>query len=395
MRLRFHLSIVLFSLLAAFPAPAADAGEAAMAVPLPSARIRVTVARSGEDSGAVAAASRPHPGDSREEPEKSAPEAPETVAAAAGNAFPTLAIFDGRVITSLDVMRELWSRRGREALDWLIGEAILEKELSRHGLSVTESETDGRLKDHLESLRHTFPGLDDPGSLVRAASGMGLDEYRRKAVWMELALRKIMRAALSPSEEKLRSYYAERQAEFIRPERVRVSQVFIAPRADPEDDGVPGPKDWETAERQIVEAHSRLRMREDFSLVARAYGSGGQISRWVGLGELLRELEDAAFSMRPGSFSNPIRTAMGFHIIRSEERAERRLPTFEEVREKVAAEYEDRFFLLMAGEFMAKLREDALRDGSLILEKGREDEGDGAPLPFPETPDAAKADKPD
>ena len=171
--------------------------------------------------------------------------------------------------------------------------------------------------------------------------------------------------------------------------------MFIAPHADPENDGAPGPKDLEAAERQIIEAHSRLRMREDFVQVARAYGMGGQLSRWVGLGELLRELEDAAFSMRPGSFSNPIRTAMGFHIIRSEERTERRLPPFEEVREEVLAEYEDKFFLLIAGEFMAKLREDALRDGSLVLEKGWEAAMGGSGLPFPETAHGAKPSQPE
>ncbi|MCL2000664.1 MAG: peptidyl-prolyl cis-trans isomerase [Planctomycetes bacterium] len=278
-----------------------------------------------------------------------------------------LAVIDGNSITDLDVMRELWTSRGQETLDWMIGRAILEKELSRLGLTVADSDVEMRLREHLEGLARAFPNLTGADTLARAASGMRLDEYRARSVWVELALRKIMQVTFQPTDDQLRAYYAEKQADFIQPEKVRISQVFIAPHPDPNHDDAPGPADWALAEKQIIEAHTRLRLGESFAEVAKTYGAGGNFSRWIGRGELLRELEEAAFSIRPGSISSPIRSSMGFHILSSEERRERMVPKFEEVRNQVLVMYEDRFFLLMAGEFMIRLRDNAIRGGGLVV----------------------------
>lgn len=367
------------------PAPSPPPSHAGK---IPTARIRVAIPSSGPaEAREIYRTPQPPPLPAPEPLQAMAPPAPPAVAASGddGSAEPTsladaersghpappepmvLAVLDGKPITDLDVMREMWLRRGRETLDWMIGRRILEKELSRLRLEVTDEEVEKRLRVHLDNLVKAFPGLRDPDALTRAASGMLLDEYRERSVWMELALRKIMRVSLKPTEEQLRMYYAERQAEFIQPERVRLSQIFIAPRPDPNNDDAPGPADWALAEKQILEAHTRLRLGENFAEVAKAYGAGGGISQWVGRGELLRDLEEAAFSIRPGSISTPLRSSMGYHILRNEEKKERRLPRFEEVRDQVQEQYEEKAFVLMAGEFMSRLRDGAMKNGDLVL----------------------------
>ena len=279
----------------------------------------------------------------------------------------TLAVIDGVAITDQDVTRELWIRKGRETLDWMVGKAILERELSRLELSVSEDEVDVCLAGHMQRFAEIFPAVSGREALARAASGTGLDEYRQRTVWVELALRKIMQKTLKPSDDQLRIYFAERQAAFVEPEKVRIRQIFIAPPPGPDGDITNSAAEWGVAERLIVEAHTRLRMGEDFLSVASSYASGSTSPRWAERGELLRELEEAAFSLRPGAVSAPIRTGMGFHIISVEERRERKLPRFEEVREKVLAEFENRYFLAAAGDFMTRLKDQALKDGVLVM----------------------------
>ncbi len=318
--------------------------------------------------------SEPIGGEPVSEPEAAAAQAPEPL---------VLAQLDGRAITDQDVMRELWRRRGRETLEWMIGKAVLERELSRLGQSISDKEVDKRLEEHLAGLGKAFPGVHDRDALTRAAAGMRLDEYRERSVWVELALRKIMRVSLRPTDDQLRSYYAERQADFIQPERVRISQIFIAPRALPENDNQPTPADWATAEKQILEAHARLRVSrsdDEFAEIAKAYGTGGQLSRWVGRGELLRELEDAAFSLQAGSVSAPLKSGMGYHIIRTEEKRERNLPRFDDVKEQVREQFEEKRFVLLAGEFMQRLRERAQLGGALVVGE--------VPEIYPPTPEA-------
>lgn len=279
----------------------------------------------------------------------------------------TLATIDGTAITDQDVTRELWARKGRETLDWMVGKAILERELARLDLSVSEAETEACLTRHLDRFATIFPNLSGREALARAASGMGLDEYRQRSVWVELALRKIMQKTLKPTDDQLRVYFAERQAAFVEPERAKIRQIFIAPPPGPDGDIVNGAEEWAAAERLVLEAHTRLRMGEDFLSVASSYASGATNPRWVERGELLRELEEAAFSLRPGAVSAPIRTGMGYHIILVEERRDRKLPRFEDVKDKVLAEYENRYFMAAAGDFMTRLKEKALEDGTLVM----------------------------
>lgn len=378
----FNISLLLVAVVAEGAAADASAGTSS-ASPQPYARVRVSIPPAGgraEIRETTPAANAPAAtgyqptvtssyGDYLSSSSSSREAAPET-----GTAPETrvLAVLYGKDITDADVIRELLERRGRETLEWIIGRDILRHELERLELEVTNDEVDERLEKHLEGFRKAFPNATRPDDLTRAASGMRLDEYRERSVWVELALRKIMRVALKPTQQQLKSFYAERRQSFIRPERVRISQVFIAPRSNPEAEGIAGAEDWEVARRQILEADSRLRMGDDFAAVARTYGTGGQLSRWVGHGELLRELEEAAFAIRVGSNTAPIKSSMGYHIIHVEEKVDRKVPPFEEVREEVLAQYEEMQFVMRAGEFMSRLREKAAKNGGLVLSSDAE-----------------------
>lgn len=277
-----------------------------------------------------------------------------------------LATLHGTPITEDDVAREMWLRRGRETFDWLIGRDILRRELERLDLRVTDSEIRASLDKHLDVLRKAYPKLRKRDDLTRAASGMPLEEYRERTVWTELALRKIMRVSLETRDEDLRRFYASVRADYIRPERVRISQIFIPPQINPDSDGIADNEAWLRAERQIREAHTLLR-RQDFSDVAKLFGSGNQLSRWVKRGDLLRELEGPAFSILPDSITTPIKSSMGWHMLMVEAREDRQEPTLDEVRGEVLSRYEEERFVRLAGEFMARLKEKALNSGGLVM----------------------------
>lgn len=277
-----------------------------------------------------------------------------------------LATLNGQPITEDDVSREMWQRRGRETFDWLVGREILKSELERLKLRVDDSEVRDALDKHVEVLRKAYPKLRKKDDLTRAASGMTLDEYRERTVWSELALRKIMRASLETRDEDLRRFFAAVRADYIRPERVRISQIFIPPQTDGDADGIADAEAWARAERQIDEAHAMLR-RQEFEDVARLFGSGALVSRWVKRGDLLRELEGPAFSISSGSITTPIRSAMGWHMIKVEEREDRSEPALDELRGEVLARFEEERFIRLAGEFMARLKEKALGSGGLVM----------------------------
>ncbi len=73
-----------------------------------------------------------------------------------------------------------------------------------------------------------------------------------------------------------------------------------------------------------LEALYEVQHGKDFGEVAKARStcpsgkSGGDLG-WFGRGQMVKEFETAAFALRPGEISRPIKTQFGWHIIKVEE----------------------------------------------------------------------------
>lgn len=118
------------------------------------------------------------------------------------------------------------------------------------------------------------------------------------------------------SEAEIEAYYKEHGSEFEEPRRVRVAHVLV--RVPPV-----GGSDAENAAKAKVEAViKRARAGEDFGKLAKevsedkaSAAQGGDLG-FVGAGELVAPFEQAAFALKKGEISEPVRTPFGYHAIR-------------------------------------------------------------------------------
>lgn len=129
---------------------------------------------------------------------------------------------------------------------------------------------------------------------------------------------------ITVGEDAILEAYEDREDEFSQPERRRMQQMVL--------------KDEETAKR----ASSRLRGGADFAQVAK--DESGAEKETLDLGNLTRaevplpELAKAAFALKEGEVSEPIKSALGWHIVRVTGIEPARTQTIEETRSILAAD---------------------------------------------------------
>jgi len=125
------------------------------------------------------------------------------------------------------------------------------------------------------------------------------------------------------SDKEVEAYYRANKEQFSLGERVRVRHIMVKTMSEAQ------------------EIKKRLNQGEDFIALAKQYSiwpskqKGGDLG-YIARGMVDKSFEEAAFSLkRRGEVSGIVKTKLGFHIIRLEDRQVPRQLTFAEVQEEI------------------------------------------------------------
>lgn len=120
-------------------------------------------------------------------------------------------------------------------------------------------------------------------------------------------------------EEEIKEYYDLHKRDFLRPERVEVSQILLG------------------TEDKAIDVLERLKggSVESFREVARDESKGVEASRGgkmgiFEMGQLPFEMEKVVFALKEGELSQVVESSYGYHIFRLDKRHEAELISFEE-----------------------------------------------------------------
>jgi len=158
--------------------------------------------------------------------------------------------------------------------------------------------------------------MDD---LQKAAEAQGVswedlkEQIRENVITSDVISQEVApKIVVTPSE--IQAYYDEHKQDFERPEEVGLSEILIpTPNSD-------DAAQVAAAEKRADEIEGRLKAGADFATLAKADSGGPTAAQGGELGEykqgvLPKVMEDATFSLKPGEWTQPIRTKQGWLIL--------------------------------------------------------------------------------
>jgi len=156
------------------------------------------------------------------------------------------------------------------------------------------------------------------------------------------------------STEEISKYYEAHKQNFDRPEEVRIREILISTEKKE-------PSEIPALEKKAQEVLQKARGGEKFDELATKYSDGSTAKEGGDLGffprgQMVKEIEDAAFKLRRGQVSDINKTKFGFVIIKVEERHEAGIQKMEVVMNDIR----DQLFGAKAqpavAEYLVKLR---------------------------------------
>jgi peptidyl-prolyl cis-trans isomerase C len=209
------------------------------------------------------------------------------------------------------------------------------------GNTITESDLDVAVEDLAGSLQsmtdeqkreYVLGYLIDLKLLAKAAENDALadsDEFKRKLAYLRdkalMEAHLTAAGAKAATEEAARKLYDE-TIKGLKPEvEVRARHILTE------------------TEEEAKAAYEKIKAGADFATVAKETSkdpgsaeSGGDLG-FFGKDQMVPAFADAAFKLEPGQVSEPVKSDFGWHVIKAEERREKPVPTYEQVKPQITS----------------------------------------------------------
>ena len=226
----------------------------------------------------------------------------------------------------------------KDALQALITEKLLAKEIAAKGIRIRDEDID-RYIDHIKQANH----LDDD-QLKEALKQQGMDyaKYReqvRQEIEKVQLLNREIRGKVNVSPEDVHRYYEAHKKDYERPGGVKVRQITLRLDQNAPDEIA------NVVTARLRDIRGQILKGADFAKLAKQYSEDPAAADGGDLGEiepskLVPELEAPLQKMKEGEISEPVRTKMGVHILK----LEKRTPSGYQPEEELAPDIKEKLY---------------------------------------------------
>jgi parvulin-like peptidyl-prolyl isomerase len=251
--------------------------------------------------------------------------------------------YDNATLSSLDQSTIVSFKKN--ILGQLIDYELLYQQAQKEKVKISNDE----INLEIDKIKDNFSSPEEFDAALNA-NNLTLVQIKEN-IKRQLMINKVLeetKSQVSITDDELLDYYNKNQESFFEPEQVHARHILVKTE-----------EEANTLLQQLKEGII------DFSELAKekstdsSASSGGDLG-FFARGQMVKEFEDAAFSLKPGEISGVVQTQFGYHIIKCEEKKEEYSPTFEEAKEKVNNILKNQKENEAISTFISKLREEAV-----------------------------------
>jgi len=133
------------------------------------------------------------------------------------------------------------------------------------------------------------------------------------------------------TDAQIQDYYNSHKDEYRTPERVRARHILLSTANKPKDEVAKIQAQADALLKQIKAGGDFAELAKKNSQDPGSAQKGGDLG-WVSRGQMVKNFEDAVFTLKPNEISNVVTTEYGFHIIQVLEKQPAHLQSLDEVK---------------------------------------------------------------
>lgn len=225
---------------------------------------------------------------------------------------PTVATVNGTDIKKDKLYDALVDAGGKQTLDSLITEELVNQEASKKGIKVTDADVTKEMDD----IKKGFSS-DEEFQMALQQSGMSVEDLK-KQMNMQVQIRKLLEPEVKVTDDDIKKYFDENKASFNTPEEVKASHILVKTKDEAE--GIL---------KQLKGGADFATLAKEKSIDPGSKDNGGDLG-FFAKGVMEAPFEEAAFKLQKGEMSGIVQSSNGYHIIKVTDRKAAHTATLDE-----------------------------------------------------------------
>jgi len=252
-----------------------------------------------------------------------------------------VASVNGADITKDQLYDAMLEAGGTTTVNSLIMYEVVGQEAKKEKITVSEADID----KEVENIKKSY-GSEDGFNQMLTQYNLTLEALRKEMV-PQVQLTKLLTPKVNVTDQEVKDFYEANKASMSTPEQVRASHILVKTK-----------EEADAIEKELKGGADFAALAKEKSTDTGSKENGGDLN-FFGKGQMVPEFEEAAFKLKVGEISEPVKSNYGYHIIKVTEKKEAVNPTLDDKKVEIKEQLTKQKISEMSSEYIQGLRDKA------------------------------------